>query len=219
MLDNGYLYLAATHLSLYRMAADWAMVIEVFGYSPRSGLPDTQIYTFASALRDRDLPENYKDRQAYENYLKYNPHNESRFAFPIGEGNCKDAENDEFIAEDATEILVCDRSLRLPLSEEYGLHGIKLEKTPRVHISELCRFIADVERENVLATSEEQRIGVLPGMRQLEEWNHPNIVEDSLPSYNRKCNPEKIAARRARTQAPIRYCFEGATPALRSEYK
>ena len=31
MLDNGYWYLAATRLSLYRSATDWAMVIEVFG--------------------------------------------------------------------------------------------------------------------------------------------------------------------------------------------
>jgi hypothetical protein len=41
MLDNEYVYLAATRLSLYRTAAVWAMVIEVFGFSPRAGLPDT----------------------------------------------------------------------------------------------------------------------------------------------------------------------------------
>lgn len=33
MLDNGYVYLAATRLSLFRSKADWAMVIEVFGFS------------------------------------------------------------------------------------------------------------------------------------------------------------------------------------------
>jgi hypothetical protein len=32
MLDNGYVYPAATRLSLYRTPEDWAMVIEVFGY-------------------------------------------------------------------------------------------------------------------------------------------------------------------------------------------
>ena len=69
MLDNGYVYLAATRLSLHRSASDWAMVIEVFGFSPRAGLPDTHIYTFASRLHDRDPPEQYKDREAYENYL------------------------------------------------------------------------------------------------------------------------------------------------------
>ena len=54
MLDNGYVYLAATRLSLYRSVSDWAMVIEVFGFSPRAGLPDTSILTFASRLHNRD---------------------------------------------------------------------------------------------------------------------------------------------------------------------
>jgi len=69
MLDNGYVYLAATRLSLYRTPADWAMVIEVFGFSPRSGLPDTHIHTFASALYDRDAPEKYVNREAFDRYL------------------------------------------------------------------------------------------------------------------------------------------------------
>ena len=56
MLDNGYVYLARTRLSLYRSAADWAMVIEVFGFSPRLALPDTHIHTFASRLNNRDQP-------------------------------------------------------------------------------------------------------------------------------------------------------------------
>jgi len=93
MLDNGYVYLAATRLSLYRSATDWAIVIEVFGFSPRAGLPDTHIYTFASRLHDRDPPEGYFNRQAYENYLANNPHNESRFVFPVDEGPWQDAES------------------------------------------------------------------------------------------------------------------------------
>jgi hypothetical protein len=35
MMDNGSIYLAAARLSLYRSRIDWAMVIEVFGFSPR----------------------------------------------------------------------------------------------------------------------------------------------------------------------------------------
>lgn len=51
MLDNGYVYPAATRLSLFRSSADWAMVIEIFGYSPRAGIPDTHVYTFGSRVR------------------------------------------------------------------------------------------------------------------------------------------------------------------------
>ena len=59
MLDNGYVYLAATRLSLYRASEEWAMVIEVFGYSPRESLPDIAIYTFASTIWNRDIPKSY----------------------------------------------------------------------------------------------------------------------------------------------------------------
>ncbi len=86
MLDNGHVYLAATRLSLHRSTTDWALVIEVFGFSPRAGLPDLHVHTFASRLKDRNPPENYVNRQAYENYLAGNPHNDSRFLFPVAEG-------------------------------------------------------------------------------------------------------------------------------------
>jgi len=69
MLDNGYLYLAGTRLTLHRSDASWAMVIELFGFSPRSGLPDTHIHTFADQLHDRDPPERYVTREAYKRYL------------------------------------------------------------------------------------------------------------------------------------------------------
>ena len=36
MLDNGYVYPAASRLSLFRSDADWALVIETFGYNHRS---------------------------------------------------------------------------------------------------------------------------------------------------------------------------------------
>jgi hypothetical protein len=86
MLDNGYVYLAATRLSLHRSTTNWGMVIEVFGFSPRAGLPDTHIDTFADRLHHRNPPERYVTREAYELYLANHPHNESRFVFPIEEG-------------------------------------------------------------------------------------------------------------------------------------
>jgi hypothetical protein len=95
MLDNGYVYLAATRLSLHRSDSDWAIVIEVFGFSPRSGLPDTQIYTFASKLHNRDTPEHFFTRDAYERHLANNPFNDTRFVSPVSEGPWLDAEEAE----------------------------------------------------------------------------------------------------------------------------
>jgi hypothetical protein len=181
MLDNGYVYLAATRMSLYRSPQDWALVIEVFGYSPRSGLPDTHIHTFASRLHNRDKPENYVTQQAYEQYLRNNPHNESRFIHPIDPGPWQDNDTFEFIAPDATEVVVRGTKRLLPNVREYARHGIQLEHLPRIHVCEVCRYVADVAREDVLATPDERRISVLPEMAQvlqLEEWNHPDVVDD-----------------------------------------
>lgn len=181
MLDNGYVYLAATRLSLYRSKKDWAMVIEVFGFSLRAGLPHTSIQTFASRLSDRDRPEDYVNRKAYEQYLANNPNNEYRSICPVEEGPWQDAEYGEFVAKGAHEVPVRRRAIPLPGVGEYKRRGIELEQAPKVQVFELCRFLADIAREQVLATPKERRVSVLPEMDQillLEEWHHPNVVDD-----------------------------------------
>ena len=181
MLDNGYVYLAATRLSLYRSATDWAIAIEVFGFSLRAGLPDTHIQTFASRLYDRDPAERYVTRQAYESYLANNPHNEYRSVFPVREGPWQDAEEMEFVAPGANVVVVRDQTIALPSVADYVRHGIELEQAPQVQVFELCRYLADITREQLLATSQERRVSVLPEMEQilqLEEWHHPNVVDD-----------------------------------------
>jgi hypothetical protein len=181
MLDNGYVYLAATRLSLYRSPQDWAIVIEVFGFSPRAGLPDTHIQTFASRLHNRDTPKDYINRDAYENYLAIHPHDEYRTVFPVDEGPWQDAEHEEFVSADASEIVVRKQARPLPRPEDYARHGIKLEDAPRVQVFELCRYLAAIAREEVLATPQERRVSVLPEMGQilqLDEWHHPNVVDD-----------------------------------------
>lgn len=185
MLDNGYVYLAATRLSLFRSQSDWAFVIEVFGYSPRAGLPDTNLYTFASQMHDRDKREKYVSGEAYENYLRDNPHNESRFIYPIEEGPWMDPENPEMVAATG-ELEVRGKRIRLPSKSDYATHGINLgSEQPAVF--ELCRYLAATERAAVLATPSEQRISVLPEMTQilqLDEWAHPDLVAQETPSQS-----------------------------------
>ena len=185
MLDNGYVYLAATRLSLYRSATDWAMAIEVFGFSPRAGLPDTHIKTFASRLHDRDPPERYVNRQAYERYLANNPHNEYRSVFPVHEGPWQDAEEMEYVSPSANAVVVRNQPIALPSVADYGRQGIELEQAPRVQVFELCRFLAAIAREQVLPTEKERRISVLPEMEQilqLEEWHHPDLCRSEKTS-------------------------------------
>ena len=183
MLDNGYVYLAATRLSLFRSELDWALVIEVFGYSPRAGLPDTSICTYASRLHDRDTPTKYVTEQAYRNYLVNNPNNESRFIYPITEGAWIDSENAESVAASG-EVRLRNLVIPLPSVDEYGEVGIILEDE-RPAVFELCRYLAAKWRVSVLASPAERRISILPEMTQvlqLDEWRHPDVVANELPS-------------------------------------
>jgi len=112
-------------------------------------------------------------------YLVNNSHNESRFIHPIAEGEWLD---DEFVAESATEVLVRDQPVPLPALDQYRMHDIALHNDSRVHVFELCRYLADVKRDQLLAAPEELRVNVPPSLRQilqLDEWHHPNVVDDS----------------------------------------
>lgn len=185
MLDNGYVYLAATRMSLHRSADDWAVVIEVFGFSPRSGLPDVHVHTFGSRLHNRSKPSDYVSKGAYEKYIRANPHNESRFFYPIDEGPWQDTETFELVSPEASEITVRGRVITMPSLADFQARGIDLEEAPRIQIFELCRLLAAIHRADVLATPEERRVSVPPDVKEimvLDEWNHPNVVEDERPS-------------------------------------
>lgn len=185
MLDNGYVYPAATRLSLYRSPDDWGMVIEVFGFSPRSGLPDVHVHTFASRLVRAKSVNDYVSRQAYEAYLANNPYNESTFFFPIEEGLWLDIDDPERLAAGNNTLMI--RGLPIPAPElgQYGSHGIALQDPPNVYVFELCRLLAASSRDSVLATADERRNSLPPELMQimqLEEWRHPDLSNGELPS-------------------------------------
>jgi hypothetical protein len=185
MLDNGYVYLAASRLSVFHSATDWALAIEIFGYSPRGGSPDVSVYTFASCLHQRNT--NYVTPEAYENYLAQNPHNELQFFEPLGDDHSwQDEENAwELISRTATHFPLREQLFPLPERNAYAQQGIELAQPEDIQVYELCRFLAETQRERVLATPEERRVSVLPELTQvllLEEWRHPDLVEEELPS-------------------------------------
>jgi hypothetical protein len=184
-MDNGYVYLAASRLTLFRSEVEWAIMIEIFGFSPRAGLPDTSVYTFGSSLNNRKTPEQYVNRKAYENYLKNNPNNEFYSAYPIDEGSWQDSSNLELLAENATELKLRSGDVWLPSVDMYKTHGIDLQEQGSPRVFELCRFLAATKREKVLGTPQERRTNVLPELQQilqLEEWEHPDIISNQLAS-------------------------------------
>ncbi|MFZ1699232.1 MAG: hypothetical protein WBO10_00005 [Pyrinomonadaceae bacterium] len=184
MLDNGYVYPAASRLTAYYSPSDWALVIEVFGYSPRAGDPDIHVYTFASTLHKRDTRDDYVSEEAYLLYLANHPNDESRFFWPI-DGDYQDHDNAEFVSVNAQCIFLRQSQFTLPDISEYARHDIDLVDFPRVRVFELCRFLAATHRESCLATNSERRSSVRPEMEailQLEEWHHPDLLSNKLPS-------------------------------------
>jgi hypothetical protein len=132
------------------------------------------------------IPSVYASREAYEPYIANNPNNESRFIYPIIEGEWEDDQSSETVADGANEWIICGQMRPIPSLDEYTQRGITLENPPRIQVFELCRCVADNARESVLASPKERRITVLPRMtpiQQPEEWHRPSVVEnDHLPS-------------------------------------
>lgn len=185
MLDNGYVYLAATRLGLFRSDEDWAMTIEVFGNSPRSGVPDLHVHTFASTLHDRDPAERYVSRAAYRNYLRVNPNNDSRFFQPFDVEPWVEICDGEDILPGASQVVLRGTPHALPTPDQFRSTGIELIDPPSIAAFEVCRAFAASHRDLVLGTTAERRVSVPPDMAELlvlEEWNHPDVVTGALPS-------------------------------------
>jgi hypothetical protein len=171
---------------MFRSQRDWAMVIEIFGFSPRGGLPDLCVSTFASTLTNRDAPEKYATREAYEQYLRNHANNEARFFFPIEEGDWQDPDDGELVSDDTdAELLLRNSARPLPTAADYARHEIELEDDDHAHVFELCRYLAAIARNDVLATPDERRVSIAPDMQQLlvlDDWHHPDLVNDERPS-------------------------------------
>ena len=187
MLDNGYVYLAATRLALFRSEHDWAMTIEVFGFSPRAGVPDTHVHTFGSRLLREKSAADYATPQSWDNYLANNPNNESRFFFPLDEGDWQDEDDAERMSATAQNIPLRGQSLTAPSVADLAAHDIKCDGPGSIRVHELCRWLAATQRDLVLATAHERRASVpaeLAQILQLEAWHHPDVVNGELPSGN-----------------------------------
>jgi hypothetical protein len=187
MLDNGYVYLAATRMALFRSAQDWAMSIEVFGFSPLSEVPDTHIQTFGSRLRRQRDAGSFVTPEAFAHYLAVNPHNESVFVHPVEGQDWLDPEQPEFVAPDARSVQVRGVARPVPGWQDYARQGISLENPPQVQVFELCRHLAATSRDAVLATPTERRRCVPPELEEillLDEWCHPDVATGALPGQS-----------------------------------
>ncbi len=168
MLDNGYIYLAAIRLSLHRSATDWALVFERFGYSPRAGIPSLDVQTFASRLHRSD--------RTYDTFAS---------AYPIDGGDWIDHDDSERVAMGPRTLTLRGQTRPVPTAADYAAAGVELTEPDQPRVFELCRCVAVMARDEVLATAAERRAHVPPDLEQLlvlDDWHHPNLIVGDKPS-------------------------------------
>ena len=185
MLDNGYVYLAATRLSLHRSETDWAVVFEVFGFSPRAGDPDLGVWTFGSRVIHGQAETDFVTPEAYRAFIAAHRHDEATFFHPVDGGDWQDPDDAESVAPSASAVTLRGRPMAVPARSGYARAGVALEDPARPRTFELCRYLADIARDDVLATPDERRVAVPPELAEilvLDAWRHPDLVGGELPS-------------------------------------
>jgi len=180
MLDNGYNYPADVRLSAYRDEMRWAIIIEDLNCHNRAYQHDAFshcAYCFGNCLKGS--PGLGKD---FTSSTSDSP-NESIFV----DGDDSVEENGSAIVRsDLKEILIRDQIVPVDLTPENLLaKGIALEEAPIIHDYELLRSLLPENRDLLLATEEELHQHVpsdLPLLLRLDEWHHPDLSGDELPS-------------------------------------
>ena len=154
MLDNGYVYLVDTRLTAFRDDRRWALVIETLGYSPRAGQLDNTVHRYGNCIDG-----------------KTGTHN-SDFLCAIA-GDIEDPDNGEHL---------------LPGLDAISIRGVTIAVPRRDEpwpLADFFRTLVPAHRDLLLADRGELMMRLppdLPQILRLEEWHHPNVVAEELPS-------------------------------------
>jgi hypothetical protein len=176
MLDNAYIDLADVRLSGFANDARWALVLEVIGFCNRLGLPDgllTTVHGFGTCFPG-DLAEDLRWGQPLR-LIQDDPN-----------GPALTTEDGWRISAAATSVRIRGQVVPIPSDPAVlAAKGIKLANPPHLRGEELLRALVPEQRERLLATEEELRRIVppdLPLVIRLDEWHHPDLADDELPS-------------------------------------
>ncbi|MEV7974227.1 hypothetical protein [Cellulomonas sp. NPDC089187] len=171
-LDNGYFYPAATRLSAYRSAQDWAVIIEVFGYATRADEASVIVTTLGSTVRLASAPERFATPEAFQRYQRVHAHMETHEVFPIPDAG-------QSIGLDGREVVVVDlRGVPTKVS-------VPAAADREQRVVAVLRSLAQTHRDQVLTTPQE-RMSQLPSsmteILRLDDWQHPDVTAGELPS-------------------------------------
>lgn len=181
VLDDQFLFLGASRLSLFRSQHDWGLAIETFGYSAPGGNFEISLYTFGSAICNVD--EGLRERiLSIRNPPKDMSFHWSTSFYPIDSDSWRCPQTGDVLA--SAEVILRGRVVTIPFANQSEELGIHLERDS-VQPYELMRWLSEVHREDVLCNDEEIRINLPSTMDKilvLDEWHHPDIENDEEPS-------------------------------------
>ncbi len=175
MLDNGYVYLADVRLSAYRTEAYWALIIETLGSNFRASGVYNALHCYGNCFAH---PAGLADDGIVA--VLDDPLNNPIF----------DEEDRWDVQQEKGSLRVRGKTIAYDVSMKHLLEkgiGEDTWDSGGVTITELVRSLLPEHHALLLATEEELRQRLpfdLPLVLRLDEWHHPDVVEDELPSGN-----------------------------------
>jgi uncharacterized protein (TIGR02996 family) len=189
MLDNGYIYAVDVRLSAYGDRSRWAIVVESMGVFTRDPSFGDSLDCYGNCLLPLRSERDFVTREAYRVWRANHPSEENLYLYPLGDGPSASllaSENGIDVNPQAKDLRIRDRVIPLPRDpERYRSRGVTLEEPSRLRLHELMRCLAPDYRAQLVATEEELHWVVpagLPRLLRLDEWRHPNLADDQLPS-------------------------------------
>lgn len=175
MLDNGYVYPADVRMHAYADQARWAIVIEHLGYHMRAG--DHNGITNSISYYGNCLYRN--PGSALEDFLMVTADAPGVATFEEEVGWYLRAPKGQIYVRSQLVDFDCT-------TEALAEIGVELTDT-QPSGTELLRSLVPKYRELFLATETELRRQIpkdLPCILRLDEWHHPDLASDDLPSAN-----------------------------------
>jgi len=170
MLDNGYSYPIDTRLNLFLKNETWSIIIQAVGYDYRAGAVQNVLYTFGNCLKLKPGINN-------ENFITL---------FDITP--IEDETNNILVKEGIDKIMIKGKDIPIKISREQLLsRDIVPEVGDRMTIFELFRYLTVDLRGLFLSELKDLKKQLtldIPQILQLEEWFHPDIAKNELPSKN-----------------------------------
>jgi len=174
MLDNGYVYPVRAWMTAFRGDASWAVIIDVFGVSPRAGGIDAAhncLHCFGNCLRGEPGVSN--DSLLY--VVDDGP-----------DGPVLEMPYEETLAPTAGSVSIRGQPVSTPHDPAtYASAGIDLVEPPAIYLFELMRWVAG-EHAELLRTPEADLVARLaapvPVFLRADEWHHPDLAAMEVPS-------------------------------------